>query len=434
MSVPFGAGNRTLRQIETAKRGNLDRIQFVQDWITAGSVSRNPAIAASVEQFLNFHAAQSEFLGRPFYPLQAAPDRRDLDGPPVGLGHDWHSRLPLIRGTNDLTRPVAVFGATGTGKSTLLALFVYQVHSNGPKLILVDNAKPQWRNHAAALGATVINLVTDWPCNPCEIAPELTPHEAIAILADCMALSFGWMVASQSLFVEVVHELFSEFGAFQGSRNYPTLRDIRNRLASKKFHPSSRVGGYIQTILNRLDAMLREIPQNYDFVQGVPIERLANQHIVLEVAGLNDYHARFRVLHFLYTLFRIRQKRGGSDGRLLNLAVIDEASSWFAPKIQNDQVGATLLDKLVSQSRASGLGFVFASQGVCDIDPTVLKNAETKIVMRLGDGLDADRIAQSISLDPEQRAVIPRLGMAEAICALPATEPVLMTIPNIYGG
>ena len=433
MAPNYGSGNCAARLIETAKRANLDRTPFVQDWIMAASVSPSDNVTQGAEKFLALRAAQAELLGVPFYSVEDVPGQHNVDGPPIGLGHDLQSGLSVVKGANDFTRQVAIFGATGTGKSYLQNLIHLQLAAKGYKLFIVDKDKTENRILAQQIGATIVNIVTDWPCNPFEVPPGLTPHEAIAIVADCMALSFGWLVASHSLFIDVVHELFVERGMFEGAKSYPTLRDIRNRLASKKFHPSSRAGGYIQTILNRKDAMLREIPTNYDFTKGIPIERLANQHIVLEVAGLSDYHARFRVLHFLYTLFRIRQKQGGSDGKLLNVAGIDEASSWFAPKIVNDQVGAGLLDKLVSQSRSSGLGFIFASQGVSDIDPTILKNSETKIIMRLGDGQCSDRIAKSISLSREQRDYIPRLGIGEAICSLPPQEPMLIRIPNLYG-
>ncbi len=438
MSTPFGSTGPAIRQIEMARRARIDNDPTIQKWIKAGFCSPVSVVSAGVETYLGHAALRAELGGHCFYPYRPPAASSELDGPSVGLGFDWVSGEPIFRGANEFTKHMLAAGITGSGKSTFLALIMLQLAGLGYRVVMIDRDKTEGRSLAHLMNATVINIARDWPCSITEVPDCLTPGEYIRVLGDCLADAMGFQVASYNVFVSAVYELFKQHGVMDGSPNFPTMRQVLARVLSLRLHPSSRYGGVKQTVTDRIETMLREIPENYDFVLGIPVERLIGQNLVIETGDISDYHARLRILLLLSTLNLLSQKRGGTGGKLNLAVVIDETSSWFAPPVKNgeqrDSMKVPVLNKLVQQCRSAGIGLMFASQSVADLDRVILQNSSTKIVQRLGDGLCFDRIARSISLEPVQRGMLPRMGIGEAVCSIPLHYPIHLRIPNPFGG
>jgi DNA helicase HerA-like ATPase len=416
--------------IELAEDARLDKEGFVQDWIEAASLDRTGETAQGLAEFLQFHAVDEQLRGVPFYKpseeglYQDFPNTTRL----LGLGFAEGSGIPIVLPVDTGNRHIAIWGQSGAGKTTLLRLITHQARKHC-SVIVVEREKEDFRNMVRVGDFLVFDAQKSLVWNPPEVHAPLTPEQTITTLVAIFSKSFGLLIGSQSLLQKVLYEIFRERGIFDGSRNYPTLHDLRAKIASLNLRPYSRTGQSQDSLLNRLDGMLFESPRTYAYSKGFPVSQLANKSFVLEVKGLNEHHARFLVMHLLYTLFLYRIRTGDRGNFLKNLCIIDEAR-WLAVPGHNESLGFSPLSDVMAMSREAGIGLCLASQ-TANLDDSVFQNTRLKIAFKLGDGKDMRRVGQAMKLTKEQEDHVPRLKTGQCIVSTEGVEPFVMNVPHI---
>lgn len=420
------------RIIDRARDAFLDQEEHVHDWAIAAALSTNPNTVRQLERYVSVEAIRTQLRGVPFYQPNSFSAEDFHPTRVIGFGFARDSGFPALLNVDDFCSHMTILGSTNAGKTTCIRFILLQVAPHA-KLFIVESEKQDMRPLVDFIpGITVINARTDLAWNFFQVHEGLTPELTVRLFIQDFSRCFGLMVGSQSLLQAAVHKAFAERGIFEGSRNFVTLREVREIVAKRKVHSLTRSGSFKDSILNRIDGMLFESPNAYDYRAGIPIERLASSHVLIETDGLNPHHARFLLYSILRTLYLYRLRTGQRGNTLRNLCCVDEAGAFFAPRIKDQQPGWTPLADLISRAREAGLGFLLSSQST-DVDDALLKNTRTRLVFRLADGRCVNRVAQSLALVEEQKARIPLLETGTCILSEPGKHPCLIDIPNPFG-
>lgn len=419
--------------MELAKMAGVENELYLQKWILACSTTNDENMARDIEDHLRT-AVTRELQRRLANPLDlpnpanmlegVGPDRAILIGWPEGL------EVPFAHPIDDLAKGTYIAGATGSGKSNLMKSVSMQTAAHCP-CWWIDREKAEYRYLVRWIpDLWIIDVARELPWNFFEPPPGVDPRHWVVAIAVVFAKTHGLMDASEAMLQTALMELFSQLGVFDGSRQYPTLRDLVDHLKAMDLRGRYRSAQFRDTLLNRLEAWLAISPCVGDYVRGVSIEDLANHHVVFEVRGLTERQGRFFVSALLLALQKLREASGDMDGRLRNAVFIDEAH-WSFPDLHNDAVGTGSLAGLMATARSSGVGMVLADQVVTDLDPAVLQHTALKIGFRLGDGRDLDRFASALALKPEQRDHLRKLPVGEAVAAIPGLTPFLIRVPKV---
>lgn len=413
-----------------AKLAGVEGSPGLQKSILALALSGDEASAAALGRVLTIKAAQQAARGVPFAPAPRELLSTSNASGRVGFGHTRFDRLPFVRPLDSLVRHVVIFGASGSGKSTLVLLILLQARERAA-IWAWDRHKEEFRFLVRLFPDVTVITDKEDSLNPLEVHDGLTPDQTLAGFVAIFSKCNGLLLLSRSLLLQEAHDLYVERGIFDGSTNYPTLFDLRERIAGRRHAGRQRSMQGQDSILNRLDAMLLESPKTYACVKGFPIRELGRRSIVWELTNLGEQHAQFRAMSRVHTLNAQRVRSNERGGTLRNLVVFDEAA-WIARSIGSvEDLGWSPLAEILRLGREAGIGLMFASQ-TTNLEDALIENAATRFVFFLGHGKDVERARHALGLTREQAEFISRLGIGECIAsAPPIPKPFLLNIPQV---
>ena len=411
--------------IKTAEDAKLLRTPLIQNSLRAVLASGDPALASHIQKYLELKAGEEKLLQYPFEQYLENPISPDS-------GSDKKIVIGMIQRINQafiyfltwLAMHCLVLGASGTGKTTLFYGLIAQSIKHGTNVLIIDKDKQDYRHLIRFFkDLPVFDAAKDFFFNPWQVPAYVNPKHWLATSVQIFCKANSLLDGSESLLLEIMIWLYEKFGVFQNSGKFPTMVDLHKRVASLNFK-GFRSKGYQESIINRLEAYISLHGDIYEYEQGIPIEWIANNSMVLEVKGLTDRVARFNTTILLYALFMHRLAKNERGGSLRNLAVVDEAK-WLAPPGYNEASGFSVLTSIMAMAREIGLGLILGDQSA-QLDDSVFVNSRIKCCFRMGDGQDIEKVKHAMSLTEEQARYITRLGTGECIVRIPGEEPFVV--------
>lgn len=430
LALPFRSSAEQAHEL--ARKGKIEDDPTVQQMVLALAISDNRSLRRAAGKVLNLKAGCELVHGTPF----KTPRVEELNpglGPQNALcvGSLEDPGEPFLYPYRLLTQHMAVWGATGTGKTNLLASAALQCLHVGIRVLVLDREKRDYRALIRFRDGLLVLDTRTFRFNPLEVPEGMDPSAVITTFCTVFAKENGLLDGSLNLLRKAVTALFIERDIFQGSRSFPTLSDLLEKIRSYKVAANSRAGGYRDTLINRLEMMLASAPDMYACVRGLPISRLLDTDIVFEIDGLSEQHGRFLANYIILLMFQSRIVLNERADTIRNLVVCDEAK-WLAPPGYNPLQGHPPLAYALAMAREAGIGIVLADQ-TADLDASIAVNSRLKVCFRLGSGDDIERVRRSMKLTDEQAAYIPKLDVGQAIVRMPPFEPFLVQVPKLRG-
>ena len=426
--------SRTRRVMDQARSAGLGDWPQVQRAALAAGLTRSPALMKGVSQAIGVAEAVRTASGKAF----KVPFPGDLM---EGVDPATSLFMGFVDGTNQgfhyprkhLPQHIAVTAASGEGKSNLGYSLFIQAMRLGMVVWVFERDKTEFRHCLKLHPDFVVFDTATFPYNPYEVHWPLEPHHALNVTNTTFAKENNLLDGSHNTISVVTRDLFRERGVFDGSEDYPTVREVRDRIASPKHRAGSRSAGFQESLLNRLDMMLAEAPRMYAYRKGIPLHQLMRQNAVWELGNLSERHVRFLVLDLLYKTFLVRQalqrNPGNTDDLPVLLIIIDEAK-FLAPIRPTDLQGFPILNTIISLSRQSRMGFVFASQSA-QVEPAIFENSRLLLSARLGEGRDARRIQEAMGLTADQTRQLMKLDVGTMVARIPRLDPFVVRIPKV---
>jgi DNA helicase HerA-like ATPase len=410
--------------------------------------------------------------------FDVTPERLAGAAPPgtsaVELGEVLDRNLrpagPLVLPRDSLNRHVFVCGATGAGKSQTVRSLLEAATGHGIPWLVVEPAKAEYRLMAARLpGVEVIRIR---PGEPDAIAAGLNPLEPAADAdglrfplqthADLVRALFIASFRSEEPFPQVLSAALGRVYADAGwdlalgepacgrpqDAAYPTLTGLQ-RAAEQvvtEIGYSQRVTDDVLGFIRVRLASLRQGTTGRFLEGGHPLDfgALLARNAVLEIEDVGDDADKafligtvlIRLVEYLRLTHAAARGRGGADGTLRHLTVVEEAHRLLrrTGPGPGDQAGAAghaveMFAGLLAEIRAYGEGLVIAEQIPARLVPDVIKNTAVKIVHRLPAADDREAVGATMNATPAQSRYLVTLPPGRAAVFSDGMDfPILVAI------
>ncbi len=145
---------------------------------------------------------------------------------------------PFCLREQDFIRHICISGMTGSGK-TMLAFQIVSNFIKKNKPFIIFDWKKSFRplmllNDKISLFTVVNDNVSNLFKININIPPEgVNPQEWLNTLCDLITESFFVSYGTNKVLTETLHEAFNDFKVYEGSNNYPTWYQIKDRLEEK---------------------------------------------------------------------------------------------------------------------------------------------------------------------------------------------------------
>jgi hypothetical protein len=364
---------------------------------------------------------------------------RELPSEGTVLGRVLRGEMPVGEYRYDVSQlagNVAILGVTGCGKSTLvkhlcegwieagLCVIVFDVgdeygdliHRFGPDKLLVIRA----RNFPLALFA-----------NPpgSRLSDVSWLSQVVSVLRETQYLRDG----SCNLLLKVVGDMYRERGVFEGSGHYPVATEVFAELISRKFSAQSRHAGYLETLVNRAQALLQSFP-NFNARRSPAPAQVMQRSLVVRMADLSpsEHDVFLNLFQVWQDSARVGELRTTTD--VVN--VVEEAHiAMSRQKMWRFDLGEPLTVRELRTCRKRGLSLVIVDQVPSELPAAVLGNVSTRIVFRLTNSPCLGAIEDSMGLNREQVTELSELPRRRAVVqSASQPKPFLMEVIDVPRG
>ena len=170
---------------------------------------------------------------------------------------------------------------------------------------------------------------------------------------------------------------------------------------------------------------------------------LFDQNVIVDLSRVGSTETKALIMGILVLkLQEYRMENVSQNSKLKHVTVLEEAHNLLK-RTSTDQVteGANLLGKSVemiansiAEMRTYGEGFIIADQAPGLLDMSVIRNTNTKIILRLPDFSDRDLVGKAAGLNDDQIVELTKLekGVA-AIYQSDWMEPILCKVDKYNG-
>ncbi|RLG46018.1 MAG: hypothetical protein DRN92_06070 [Thermoproteota archaeon] len=283
----------------------------------------------------------------------------------------------------DLCHHIAILGRTGSGKTTTSKFLISKIWEIGVPALIFDYEN-EYRDLVLMLGGVVLSPTLSDALVSINVLEDLESSNDAVLdeIVEQFTIILGLTPPQTYLLLKGLIRLREQ----AMRKRSPTLVDLYEEIASLA------VSGQAEQESKK--ALLRRI---YPLIRGEARQILCKEHLPpmedimngLVSVELRDIATQYVREIFTFTLLRriyhYNKEKGRTRG-IRHITVLEEADRVL-PKLK-DLSGLTIGDRMVSELRKYGEGFIVISQSPSSLSPHVIRNASTKIIHALGSTQD----------------------------------------------
>lgn len=386
-------------------------------------------------------------------------DEEDVTDKVLHLGdifHMYHKEdLPVNLKQNSLASHVFVTGSTGSGKSNTIYQLLNEGRKNGLKFLVVEPAKGEYKhvfgNHDdVSVYGTNPQLTPLLRLNPFSFPKEIHILEHLDRLVEIFNVCWPMYAAMPAVLKKAVEQSYQDCGwDLLESNNpygrlYPNFNDIADNIKTiidSSEYDDENKGAYKGALLTRIESLTNGINGLIFSNDELTNEHLFDTNVIVDLSRVGSTETKSLLMGILVLkLQEYRMTNGDMNAELKHITVLEEAHNLLK-RTSTEQMSesANLLGKSVemlanaiAEMRTYGEGFIIADQAPGLMDLSVIRNTNTKIIMRLPDFSDRELVGKSANLNDDQ--IIELAKLPKGVAAVYQNEwiqPVLCKVEKV---
>lgn len=386
-------------------------------------------------------------------------DEEDVTDKVLHLGdifHMYHKEdLPVNLRQNSLASHVFVTGSTGSGKSNTIYQLLNEGRKNGLKFLVVEPAKGEYKhvfgNHDdVSVYGTNPQLTPLLRLNPFSFPKEIHILEHLDRLVEIFNVCWPMYAAMPAVLKKAVEQSYQDCGwdlldsSNPYGRLYPNFHDIADNIKTiidSSDYDDENKGAYKGALLTRIESLTNGINGLIFSNDELTNEHLFDSNVIVDLSRVGSTETKSLLMGILVLkLQEYRMANGDMNAELKHITVLEEAHNLLK-RTSTEQMAesANLLGKSVemlanaiAEMRTYGEGFIIADQAPGLMDLSVIRNTNTKIIMRLPDFSDRDLVGKSANLNDDQ--IIELAKLPKGVAAVYQNEwiqPVLCKVKKV---
>lgn len=385
------------------------------------------------------------------------------DDEKIRLGKIYHmhseEKLPVDLRVKSLAAHTFITGSTGSGKSNTVYQMLGELKNKDVKFLVVEPAKGEYKNvFGNSLDVHVYGTNPDLApllrINPFSFEKGIHILEHLDRLIEIFNVCWPMYAAMPAVLKEAVEKSYEDAGwnltesTNKYSENfYPTFTDVTRNIRTiidSSDYDSDNKGAYKGSLITRLKSLSNGINGQIFTDDEIPMEDLFDKNVIVDLSRVGSAETKSLIMGLLVLkLQEHRMTSSGMNENLKHVTVLEEAHNLLKrTSTEQSSDSANLLGKSVemltnaiAEMRTCGEGFIIADQAPGLLDMAVIRNTNTKIIMRLPDEEDRELVGKAAGLNGDQIKELAKLpcGVA-AVYQNEWIEPVLCKVEKYEYG
>ena len=364
----------------------------------------------------------------------------------IALGKIYHmrtveesARVNLIK--DGLTAHTFITGSTGSGKSntvyTLLKELCFTNESNAHFLV-VEPAKGEYkqvfggRSDVSVYG-TNFKMAPLLRLNPFSFPEEIHVLEHIDRLVEIFNACWPMYAAMPAVLKDAIESSYVSCGwslthSVCEPKRFPTFETLLKKLPEimdSSAYSKDTKGDYTGALVTRVKSLTNGI-NGQIFCSGEELssEQLFDQNVIVDLSRVGSMETKSLLMGIL--MIKLQEyrmaKADETNAGLRHVTVLEEAhnllrrtsseQSQDSSNLQGKSV--EMLANAIAEMRTYGEGFIIADQAPGLLDMAVIRNTNTKIIMRLPDESDRMLVGKAAGLTDDQIVELSKLDCGVA--------------------
>ncbi|MDD7610016.1 MAG: ATP-binding protein [Spirochaetales bacterium] len=396
-------------------------------------------------------------------------DEKGSNQKTIKLGSIYHMYKPEAQ-TVDLNKKslcshTFITGSTGSGKSNTIYHILSQMLTDKIPFMVIEPAKGEYKK--AFIKETNVHVYgTDFRktmllrLNPFSFPKKIHILEHIERLIEIFNVCWPMYAAMPQVLKDAVCKAYEDTGwNLELSKNisyaedpwknkkFPSFKDVLNNIKeiiNKSEYSSDTQGDYKGSLETRLRSLTNGLNGQIFSINELSPEELFNNNVIIDLSSVGAGDTKSLIMGMLILKlqeFRMSEADKANantmNSELKHITVIEEAHNLLK-KTSTEQSNESsnlagksveMITNAIAEMRTYGEGFIIADQAPGLLDMAVIRNTNTKIIMRIPDYSDRELVGKAANLNDEQIKELARLprGVA-AVYQNEWVEPVLCAI------
>lgn len=358
-------------------------------------------------------------------------DLKKRTGSGVELGKMFHmnhvEKTDTILALDSLTSHTFITGSTGSGKSNTVYQLLSEVNEKGVKFLVVEPAKGEYKNvfggfEDVSVYGTNPLMAPLLRINPFSFPKKIHVLEHMDRLIEIFNVCWPMYAAMPAVLKSAVEKTYKDCGwdlirscNKYGVDLYPTFADVAKNvkeIIDSSDYDSDNKGAYKGSLLTRLQSLSNGINGLIFSSDEIEDKKLFDENVIVDISRVGSTETKSLIMGMM--VLKLQEYRmssaSGMNQKLKHVTVLEEAHNILRrTSTEQSQEGSNLIGKSVemisnaiAEMRTYGEGFIIADQAPGLMDMSVIRNTNTKIIMRLPDQTDRELVGKAAGLNEEQ--------------------------------
>ena len=370
------------------------------------------------------------------------PDEAMPDEDKMNLGKIYHmgkeEAAGLLLNRQAMASHTFITGSTGTGKSNAVYHLLDEITKNGQTTFLVvEPAKGEYKNVFG--NCTDVQVFGTNPretpllrMNPFAFPENIHILEHIDRLVEIFNACWPMYAAMPAVLKDAIERSYQKVGwDLRNSESekgiFPTffdLLDILPGVIEESHYSKDTQSDYVGALCTRVKSLTNGIYGSVLCAEDALSDaEMFDQNVIVDLSRVGSMETKSLLMGILVMkLQEYRMCSSGMNSRLRHVTVLEEAHNLLRKtSAEQSQEGANLQGKSVemlanaiAEMRTYGEGFIIADQAPGLLDMSVIRNTNTKIILRLPDEEDRKLVGKSVALKEAQIDELSKLPLGVA--------------------
>ena len=390
-------------------------------------------------------------------------DFTNEDGEKIALGKIFHmnhtEKNPVELSLESLKSHAFITGSTGSGKSNTIYHILDSAREKGVSFLVVEPAKGEYKNvfgkdDDVFVYGTNPKLSPVLRINPFSFPEKIHILEHLDRLVELFNVCWPMYAAMPAVLKSAVEKSYVDCGwDLMTSTNrydkdiYPDFVDVARNIKiiiDSSEYDNENKGAYKGSLLTRLQSLITGINGLIFSADELSGDELFERNVIIDLSRVGSSETKSLIMGML--VLKLQEFRMTSDipmnADMRHITVLEEAHNLLRrTSIEQPTESANILGKSVemlanaiAEMRTYGEGFVIADQAPGLMDMSVIRNTNTKIIMRLPDQSDRELVGKAANLNEDQIKELAKLPCGVgAVYQNEWIQPVLCKIEKHEG-
>lgn len=398
--------------------------------------------------------------------------------PSIQLGNLYHmgreeegikGKIPVKLDLNSLTMHTFITGSTGAGKSNAIYSLIESIlkrngdieeEEAGDKIsfMVIEPAKGEYKDkfghyEDVSVYGTNKKKMNLLRINPFSFPDDVHVLEHIDRLIEIFNVCWPMYAAMPAVLKDAIErsyinagwnltESVCKYADKFGKNVYPNFVDVLkmiNIVMEESKYSADSKGDYTGALCTRVKSLTNGIYGQIFTNNELSSQELFDSNVIIDLSRVGSIETKSLLMGLL--IMKMQEYRmsshTGSNSQLRHLTVLEEAHNLLkrtSPEQSSESSNllgksVEMLANSIAEMRTYGEGFIIADQAPGLLDMAVIRNTNTKIILRLPDISDRELVGKAASLTDNQIQELSKLqtGVA-AIYQNDWLEPVLCKI------